>query len=442
MGYLIMSKKEREQAKVFEQLKEAKISQIEAAARLKITPRWVRYKFKRYLERGDSGLVHKGRGRPSPKQWDKKEKEFLLNLLQGEWADFGPTFAAEKLEEIYGIKVDKETVRQSMIRANLWKPKEKRVKHRARRERKPMLGVMVQVDGSPHDWFEGRAGKCTLLVFIDDATSKILWLAFVPSESVMALLQATKDYLEKHGIPLSFYVDHGSVFHVNLNNAEGDKKTQWEKACAEVGIVIHHANSPQAKGRVERCNGTMQDRLIKEMRLKGISSIEAANEYIRTGAFIEQHNTKFAVKPAQEGNAHRAIGEHNLEQVFSIKETRILANDYTITYEKRIFQLHRQQGTILRPKNEITVRTSLTGKITLLVRKTELDFNEISTKPIKIIKEKKYNNQPRKPSENSRRWAGGLTSMSRDEAGLPAVEANVKNRNFLPRSKPEFFTSP
>lgn len=419
MEYITMNHKELEQAKVFELVNQGLITQAEAAARLKITDRWVRKKIKRYNKSGELGLIHRGRGKLSSKRWDPEKEKFLIELLDSKWHGFGPTFASEKLEEIHEIKVSREVVRQAMIRAGLWQPKQKRVKHRKRRERKPMFGIMIQLDGSPHDWLEGRAGKCTLLVFIDDATSQILWLEFVESESVEAIMRATKNYIEKYGIPRSFYNDHGSVFHVNLNNAEGDKKTQWERACKQLCIEIIHAHSPQAKGRVERCNQTMQDRLIKELRLAGIYSIEAANKFLHISSFIVNHNAKFSVKAAQKGDAHRDHRQYNLDDIFSIYETRILGNDFTITFNKRIFQLHNQQRTIIRPKNEITVKTQLDGTLKLWIRKTELFFSEINAYPAKIIKEKTMPNHiPHKPNRNSQRWAFGLPSLRRvGEAG-------------------------
>lgn len=428
MGYLIMNRKEREQAKVFELVKLETLSQAEASRRLGISDRWVRKKIKRYYQFGDYGLIHKLRGQASKKRWKPEYESLLIELLNGKWNSFGPTFATEKLKELYSINISKETVRTAMIRANIWKPKQKRIKHRMRRERKAMLGIMVQLDGSPHDWFEGRAGKCTLLVFIDDATSKILWLEFAPGESVIALMQATKNYIGKHGIPHSFYTDHGSVFHVNLNNYENDKKTQWERAVAQFGIKVNHAHSPQAKGRVERCNKTMQDRLIKEMRLAGISSIEAANQYLRISDFIEKHNQKYAVKALQVGDAHKTAELQNLEDVFCIQETRMLAHDFTITYKKQIFQLHSQQRTIIRPRNEIAIKTDLSGNFKLWIRKTELSFTEIKSRPKQSMsKAKIVGYKPHKPGMNSRRWVGGLLPFSHQESrvksAVPAAEA-------------------
>jgi len=315
-----------------------------------------------------------------------------------------------------------------------------------------MRGMMVQCDGSPHDWFEGRAGQCTLLVFIDDATSEILWLEFAESESVKSLMQATKNYIERYGIPQSFYTDHGSVFHVNLNNPDGEKKTQWERACAQLGITVIHAHSPQAKGRVERCNQTMQDRLIKEMRLAGIASIEAANNYLLNSEFIKNHNARYAVKAAQQGDAHASRNAYDLTDIFSIQETRVVANDFTIIYGKRLFQIHKHQKTIIRPKDEIIVKLKLDGSIALVIRNVGLFFNEINarSKPQKQ-EPKPCSNYIQRPSEKSKRWNDGPARFlskpsggsSRVKPAAPDGEAiinSVQNRNFSPCTKPELFT--
>jgi hypothetical protein len=248
-----------------------------------------------------------------------------------------------------------------------------------------ILGVLIQLDGSPHDWFKGRGPKCTLLVFIDDATSKILWLEFVASESFEGVAKATKAYLEKHGRPVAFYVDYGSVFSVNLNNPERDKITQFERILKELNIDIIHASSPQAKGRVERCNKTMQDRLVKEMRLAGISSMEAANKFVVSSGFIEKHNTKFGVAPAQEGDAHRSIEGYDLYKTFCSQEERVITNDYTVRYKGKVMQLAKHQPAIIRPKNRVTIREHLDKKLTISIRNYSLNFKEIYVRETKKL---------------------------------------------------------
>jgi len=448
MDHITMNKKEREQLIVFEKVKAGMITRVEASFQLGISERWARQKYKRYIEFGTKGLVHRNRGKPSTRRWDPKERSLAIDLLKSEWEGFGPTFAAEKLREIKGIKVSKETIRQEMIKEGIRKVKNRRKNARKQRERRPMKGLLVQLDGSPHDWFEGRAPECTLLVFIDDATSDLLWLEFVKSESCLDVMRATKNYISLHGRPHEFYVDHGSVFSVNLNNPERDKITQWERAVKELSIRISHAHSPQAKGRVERANKTMQDRLIKEMRLAEISSIEEANAFVQSGNFITRHNQRFGVIPAKIGNAHRPANLYNLDEIFCIKEERILTNDHTISFRKRLFQLDTQQRTIIRPKDLITIRTYLDKSIKLFIRNTELMFKEIYARPRRKIVEKTVKQpQPRKPCENSRRWASGLTMFakatqqeSRVKPAPPAVEAKKKKRKFSPCYKPEVFT--
>lgn len=242
-------------------------------------------------------------------------------------------------------------------------------------------------------------------------------------------MQATKDYIEKHGIPHEVYVDFGGVFSVNNNNADRFKKTQWERAMEELNIKVSHAHSAQAKGRVERANGTLQDWLTMELRQAGISSIDAANHFLRESNFIAEHNERVAEKPEKEGDAHRPQDLFDLDNIFCIKEERVLANDYTIVFNKRIFQLHSSQRTIIRPKDKITVNVDLNGLIKLTIRKTNLEFTEIharTAKPLpeeKIIQHKSY-----KVSENSRRWASGLAPKkeNRVKLALPAMEAKEK----------------
>ena len=409
MEYIIMNHKEREQLIMFEKIKNKEISKAEAALQLGMTQRWIRKKYKRYVSNGASGLTHQSRNRISAKRWDNKEKDRAIELLQSKWQGFGPTFATEKLKEIESISVSRETLRKVMIQAGIWEANKKRLRHRKRRERRAMIGLLIQLDGSPHDWFEGRGPRCVLLVFVDDATSSIGWLEFVPSESQIGVITATKNYMLAHGRPHAFYVDFGSVFSVNTNNPERDKKTQWESIMSELLVTVHHAQSPQAKGRVERANGTLQDRLVKEMRLAGVSSIDEANAFLRTSDFIKTHNQKFAVSPTQEGDAHRSIQIYNVDEVFCLQEKRVLANDYTISFNKRLFQITHQQKAVIRPKDHVVVRTYLDESIALFIRKTKLNFTEIFSRPqrkndAKIIKKIRLN----KVHPNSRRWASGL----------------------------------
>jgi hypothetical protein len=385
MDKFIMSRKEREQLAVFKKLDKKETTQAIAAQMLTMSERGLRKKLKRYRLEGDSGLVHKRRGMPSTRRWKGPDRELGLDLLKSEgWRGFGPTFAAEQLRK-KGIIVSDETVRKLMIAEGLWISKKKKVTHRKWRERKKVFGTLIQLDGSPHDWFEGRGPKCTLLVFIDDATSKIVWLEFVESESFQAVASATKKYIKKYGRPLSFYVDFGSVFSVNLNNPDRDKKTEFERIMKELLINVSHAKSPQAKGRVERANQTLQDRLVKEMRIAEISSMQEANKFVHEGNFVQEHNGKFAVKPATEGDAHRSIEEYNMDALFCTKETRVVANDFTVHYKCKIFQLDRHRTCTIRPKDDVTVCESLEGKITMYIRNNQLTFKEIAMQKVRKL---------------------------------------------------------
>jgi len=374
-----MKNKEVEQFKIFEKLTNRLITQKDAAVLLNLSERQVRKKFKKYKEFGAKSLIHKNKGKPSKRLWAKSQEDLAIKLLESDFKGFGPTFAAEKLKDLYNISVSPETLRNRMMKNGLWLKKIKRSKHRTRRVRSACFGLMIQLDGSPHDWFEGRAPKCTLLVFIDDATSKIVWLEFAKSESVKSLMNATRHYLEVFGRPNSFYVDYGSVFSVNTNNPERDKLTQFERAMKELDIRMIHASSPQAKGRVERVNKTLQDRLVKEMRLRKISSMNDANKFIQS-EYISIHNNKFSVAPAEETNVHRSLLRFNLNNILCYKEYRILQNDFVLKYKTRFFQLDKEQKTIVRPKEDIEVFERLDGSIFMRLRATEINFHEIHEK--------------------------------------------------------------
>ena len=377
MGHITMSRKEREQLTVFKKLDAREITQTAAAQMLNVSERWVRKKLKRYLLLGDFGLVHKARGVPSKKRWSGPDRALALDLLKSEgWRGFGATFATEQLKK-KGIMVSVETIRKMMIEEGLWKLRKRKTKHRKWRERKQIFGILIQLDGSPHDWFEGRRPKCTLLVFIDDATSKIVWLEFVKSESFRAVALATKKYIEAYGRPLSFYVDFGSVFSVNVNNPERDKKTEFERIMKNLLIHVSHATSPQAKGRVERANGILQDRLVKEMRIASISSMEAANKFVQEGTFIQEHNAKFAVEATTKGDAHRSTEDYDLNALFCIQRSRVIMNDFTVHYKSRKFQLERHRTATIRPKDHVTIGESLDGNISMFIRNNQLTFKEI-----------------------------------------------------------------
>jgi len=267
-------------------------------------------------------------------------KEEVLSIIKERYFDYGPTLVQEKLEEKHNLRLAKETIRQLMIKDGLWKDKkEKKQKVYARRTRRSRYGEMQQIDGSYDYWFEDRADKCCLLVCVDDATSTITGLRFCERETTEDYLQLLKNYLESHGRPLSFYSDKHAVFRVNnKKRREGSFSTRFEEVLKELDIELICAHSPQAKGRVERANGVLQDRLIKELREEGISSIEDANAYLEN--FVLLYNTKFSVEAASKENAHRdLLASHKLENLWMQKEKRCLSKDLSFQYKTEIYQI-------------------------------------------------------------------------------------------------------
>ena len=400
-----LSMKEREQIAIFDRLKKKEITQAGAAKALGVTARWIRKKFKRYELYGDQGLVHLNRNRPSTKRWSQDERALAMSLFEGSFADFGPTLACQKLEELYAIKVSRETLRKAMIVDGHWQGKKRKPRHRKRRERKEYYGEMVQLDGSPHDWFEGRGPRCSLINFVDDATSSIPFMMLAPSESCESVMTAFRKYAELNGLPGSLYVDYGSVFNVNINNQDHDKITQFERACNELGTTIIRASSPQAKGRVERSHGTHQDRLVKELRLAGISTIEQANEFI-VNVYLPKHNKQFAVSALKESDIHRSANHLNFDKIFCLKDERKLQNDFTLSYKRRILQLTKHQRAVVRPREVITIHEKFDGVLGLYIRGIQLNYIELKQRPNKpkeafIVKDRIY----RKPAANHP-WRG------------------------------------
>ena len=278
-----MSNREITRLEVMQRLKEKRLTQKEAARMLGITSRQVKRLFRAYKAQGAGGLVSRRRGKLSNNRLDAEIIQEAIDLIYERYRDFGPTLAHEKLTEVHGLRLSRESVRRVMIEEEIWKPKKARKPAvHPRRERRACFGELVQIDGSDHAWFEGRGAKCTLLVFIDDATGKLLELWFVPEETFFAYCEAARHYFERYGKPVAFYSDKHGIFRVNQPQTigKGQGLTQFGRAMQELDIQILCANSPQAKGRIERANQTLQDRLVKEMRLRGISDMEAGNAYL------------------------------------------------------------------------------------------------------------------------------------------------------------------
>jgi len=306
---------------------------------------------------------------------DPKKKKRVIDLLHSQYPDFGPTLAREKLVETHGIPVSVESVRQIMIGEELWKPrKPKRPVVHPFRQRRACFGELVQIDGSPHDWFEGRGLQCNLLVFVDDATGKLGELYFTPRESFFSYGEATRRYMSRYGKPIAFYSDKHGIFRVNIKNAlSGTGLAQFGRAMKELAIEIICANTPQAKGRVERANLTLQDRLVKEMRLRGISSIEEANRFVPE--FMEDYNRRFAVVPRSTHDAHRPLSpQENLDLIFSWQEPRIISKNLTVQFNKVVYQIQTHRPSYALRKASVIVCQNSHQDMTILHNGRPLDY--------------------------------------------------------------------
>ena len=312
----------------------------QAAERLGMTTRQLRRLVRRYEQEGPIGLISRHRNRPSNHRLKAQIAEHAFAIVRERYADFGPTLAAEKLRERHGVDLSVETVRSLMIAGGLWLPRKLRPpKIQQPRQRRACLGELIQIDGCEHAWFEDRAPVCTTLVYIDDATSRLMGVLFTGTESTFAYLEATRQYLARHGKPLAFYSDKASVFRHNHKSATGgDGHTQFGRALYELNIDGICANTPAAKGRVERAHKTLQDRLVKELRLQGISTIDAANAFMPT--FIADHNRRFGKLPRDRHDAHRPLrDDENLDGIFAWRETRKVTRNLTLHYERKLYLL-------------------------------------------------------------------------------------------------------
>ena len=336
----LVSQTEVKRAQVLDTLKEGEISQLEAARRIGVSTRQARRLAKRYLREGVAGLISKKRGRASNRRLDETLRATAIELIGAQYRDFGPTLACEKLAGSHGIRLSVESVRQMMMRAGYWKPKRGgTVCAHPMRERRARFGEMIQIDGSPHDWFEGRGERCTLLVFIDDATGKLTQLRFMPTETTLGYMSVLHDHVLAHGVRAALYSDKHSIFRINAKDADPEAETQFSRAARELGIECIHAHSPQAKGRVERANQTLQDRLVKEMRLAGINDMAAANAWLP--GYIADYNRRFAVEPKDTSNAHLAYPDApgTLLRILSVHVTKTLSKNLSCQHENKLLQV-------------------------------------------------------------------------------------------------------
>jgi len=340
---ITMSRRETKRLHIIHQALDKRITQKKAAELVNVSSRQLRRMLKRVRKEGDDGISHRSRGKTSNRRVPKKIKEKALKLFKEQYSDFGPTFASEKLLDVHAIKVSKETLRLWLNKENIPYEKRKGRKHRQWRERKHHFGEMVQMDGSHHDWLEGRGPKCVLMGYIDDATGTVHG-RFYDYEGTMPAMDSFKRYIKRYGIPQSVYLDKHSTYKStakqSIEEELEDKKpmSQFERSLTELVVTVIHANSPQAKGRIERRFRTLQDRLVKEMRLARINSVVQANEFLIK--YLPIYNAKFKVKPVSEVDVHQpALSIRELDKIFCIREERTLQNDFTIAYNGKLYQI-------------------------------------------------------------------------------------------------------
>lgn len=428
-GLLEMSTTELNRLEVMQRLSEKRMSQKEAGRILDLSTRQIKRLLRAYRQLGAAGLVSKHRGRKGNNRLSEEVKKQALNLLKTKYKGFGPTLAQEKLVEKDKLKLSDESVRQLMIEENLWKPrKAKKVVTHQLRERRACFGELIQIDGSPHDWFEGRAEVCVLLVFIDDATGKLVQLRFVESESFFSYAQAAKAYFTYCGKPIAFYSDKNSIFRVNGSSAGArDDLTQFGRAMQELEIEIMCANTPQAKGRVERVIQTLQDRLPKEMRLHGIDSMAEGNAYLPK--FLQEFNARFGEEPRSNVDMHRPLtNKDDLVRILTWQETRTLSKNLTLQFQKIVYQIQTNRPSYALRKAQVTVCVNAQEEITILYNGKALPFTiyHQQAKQAEIVSAKQLAHTlqekrlPPKPAPDHPWRRGFATPLSK------------KNRNALP----------
>ena len=391
--FIMASQRELKRLHVAQKVIEGSIKQEEAAEMLSLSERQIRRIVVRVRGEGPQGIVHRSRGRQSNRKYPEELKERVIELYSQNYEGFGPTLAQEKLLERAGISISDETLRLWLIEKGLWKKKRKGRQHRQWRPRKERYGEMLQADGSHHDWFEGRGPACVFMGYIDDATGKV-YGRFYEYEGTIPAMDSFRRYIRKYGIPMSLYMDKHTTYKATgkptiedeLNGTE--PLSQFGRALGELGVQLIHAHSPQAKGRVERLFGTLQDRLVKEMRLRGISSIAEANEFLKE--YLPIYNRRFTKKAAQAENLHRPIVKGlDLDRILCIKTTRSLKNDYTIAHDKKLYQIEEAVKT-----KKLMVEDYTDGSMAVFCRAKKVKFREIAERPEK-------QSAPQQPSEPS-----------------------------------------
>lgn len=382
---VMLRQKDLRRLHVVHKVLEERMTQKDAAQLISLSERQIRRIVQRLKAEGDRGIVHRSRGKPSQRRLPKKLKKRIIYLYKNTYADFGPTFFAEKLEEREGITVSRETARTWLKEEGLWTTHRKRREHRQWRERKDRLGELVQMDGSHHDWFEGRGAPCVFMGYIDDATGKAFG-RFYGYEGTIPAMDSFTRYTQKYGLPMAVYLDRHTTYKSpaeptledELNGTE--PLSEFGRALGELGVELIHAYSPQAKGRIERLFNTLQDRLVKEMRLEGISTIEEANTFLVS--YLPRYNRRFAVPAKKKGNLHRSPQGIDLDAILCVKTARSLGNDSTIRHEKKVYQIEDRVRT-----KRVVVEDRIDGSMRITYKGKAVRFHRIAQRPLAPPKE-------------------------------------------------------
>ncbi|HEX8881765.1 MAG TPA: ISNCY family transposase [Candidatus Acidoferrum sp.] len=410
-----MSKRELERVGVLARVRSKQLLLVDAGRLMRVSYRQAKRLWKRYREEGAAGLKHGNAGRSSNRAHGAKFRHRVLQLVRRKYSGpvgerFGPTLAAEHLSSEDGLKIDAETLRRWMLEAGLWSQERKRRKHRQRRERKEHFGELVQMDGSFHAWLEERGPEGCLMDMVDDATNTT-WAELGEQETIWAVADALRAWIERYGVPLALYVDWKNLYKRPANAGErlrGEEPiTQFGRMCAKLDIEVIAASSPQAKGRVERVHGTHQDRLVKKLRRKGIVSHEAANVYLRN-EYVEEHNRRFARAAVRKEDYHRrAPRAGELDRIFRLETERTVSEDWVVRYDNRFFQLAPQRQNYAPARSKVLVCEGRHGGMAIEYRGCALRFREIPTpaKP-QVLDTPAENVRPRVPiSVKKRKWS-------------------------------------
>lgn len=405
---LTMSKKEINRIDTLCRISRGEETIERAAKMLGISERQMYRVVKRYHESGEAGLCHALRGRASNQRIAPEVCTTAMRLFRERYSDYGPTLFAEKLDEHHQITVSRHTVTRWMKKEHLYIPQRLRRRHRRKRERRSGIGELIQLDGSIHDWFEGRGPSCCLLVMIDDASSRH-YLHFADSESTESVLTCMRGYVERYGLPSAIYTDHGGVYY---DNVKPERLTQYGRVLECLGIEPIYANSPQAKGRVERANRTLQDRLLKGLREQNISTIEAANRFVLQH-FSDRHNQRFS-QPEGLLDVHRASDGIDLDKIFCYQTTRCVNYDYTISLNAAFLQIEKSATPMPPPRSRVVVQQWFNGTTHLYWNDNELAFTFCKCRP-KLRK-------PRKPPAPDHPWRKMYFGYSKEQ---PRYTSNV-----------------